>query len=412
MTNIQEKKWLIIVLFNLFIVALAGLILRAFHYVSVPILNYSNFMEGHSHFAFGGWGFMALFIGLYHAFLDKDKIKKKVYSYIFWVVFIMTWGMLFTFPIRGYASISTAFATLYIWTTYWFAFRLYKDTKNHENTLSLKFLKAALLFLVLSSLGPYIMGGLMASGYQDDPRAMNAIYFYLHFQYNGWFIFGIFALFFKWMENRRIVFSQKRGILFYRTLFWSCFPAFLLSVLWGNPDTIFFIIAGLAGVFQLLALIPFYHILYSGFQAIKCTIKPEVRKIGVGLLVLLVLKYFLQFLEAIPAISIWTTTNRNLIIAYLHLVLLGVFTIFLLLYFLEEDLYFWNTNVKIGVWLFIIGFILTEAFLFLQSGLTLFGTFIPSFGIWMFYTTLLLPVGSFFLFVNQIRITKRKKRRN
>ena len=48
-------------LINLFIVALMGVVLRAFPFLSSFPLDYKNMLHGHSHFAFGGWVMPALF---------------------------------------------------------------------------------------------------------------------------------------------------------------------------------------------------------------------------------------------------------------------------------------------------------------------------------------------------------------
>ncbi len=399
-----EKKGLSIVLFNLLIVATAGLILRAFRYTTVPFLDYSNFMEAHSHFAFGGWGFMALFICFYHAFPDKRKIKNKTYSFIFFAALFSVWGMFFSFPFRGYAAVSTSFSTLYIWVTYWFAVRFYRDTVGGNRRFSLKLARAALFFLVFSSLGPYTMGALMASGYGGRPEAMNAIYFYLHFQYNGWFIFGMLALFFNWLEKNQISFSKRRALWFYRLLFWSCLPAFLLSVLWSKPPAFVFIIAGLAGLIQLFALVPLFQLLYKCRKEIRACSHPVVYATGVLVFIFLTLKYLFQFLGAFPDIVRMTVSNRNLIIAYLHLVFLGVYTLFILAYYIQERMLLFHKVTGTGLWLFLTGFILTEILLFGQSGLRLLNLYIPSFSSWMFYTTIPLWLGPVLLWTGHFRI--------
>ncbi len=350
-------------------------------------------MEGHSHFAFGGWGFMILFFCFYHAFLNKDRINNRIYSCLFYGAFFSVWGMLISFPFRGYAGISTAFSTLYIWVTYWFAFRFYRDIKGEKTSFSLKLAKAALFLLVFSSIGPYTMGVIMALGHGSDPRAINAIYFYLHLQYNGWFIFGILALLFKWMEQHKIRFSLKKAKLFYNLLFWSCFPAYLLSVLWSKPGEYVFILAGIAGLVQLLAVIPLFQILNQERKAMKAHLNPVIYRIGILFFIVYTLKYIFQLSGAIPEVVSWTVANRNLVIAYLHLVFLGVFTIFMLSYVLQEQLVPLNKWSTAGLLTFLAGFILTEGLLFGQAGLRLLHIYIPSFGSWMFYTTLPLLLG-------------------
>ncbi len=409
----RAESWLKVVLFNLFIVALLGLLLRAFRFTSIPYLNYSNMMEAHSHFAFGGWGFMALFVGFYHAFLNKLPIRGKTYLLIFATALIAVWGMLFSFPYKGYATVSTAFSTLYIFVTYWFAIQFYRDTKNNTLSIAMKFARAALIFLVFSSIGPFTMGGLMASGNGDEPWVMNAIYFYLHFQYNGWFIFGLFALFFKWMETLRIAIPRKRVMLFYRVMFWSCFPAVLLSFLWSGVGTIVYLIAGLAGLAQLIALVPLVRIIRDCKKELNRHTLPPVKWIGVTVFILFVVKYILEFFGALPVVVEWTFTIRNLLVAYMHLVLLGVVTVFLLCYFIQERLLPFNRTVQSGIWAFVAGFFITEVLLFAASGLWLINDYIPFFNTWMFFSTLLLPLGTGLIWTGSLnKIVNRQSKYN
>ncbi len=399
------RSWLKIVLFNLLIVALLGLLLRAFRFTVIPYsINYSNMMEAHSHFAFGGWGFMALFVGFYHAFLSKGrKAGDRTYFMIFLAALFTVWGMLVSFPFKGYATVSTVFSTLYIFVTYWFTIRFYRDTGPKSDSIAIKFAHAALIFLVFSSIGPFTMGGIMASGNGDEPWAMNAIYFYLHFQYNGWFIFALLALFFKWMETHRISFSKKPALLFYRLMFWSCFPAVLLSFLWSGPGMVAFLIAGLAGLVQVIAVIPFVRILSNCKKEMKAHVLPGIKWMGVGVFILFVIKYVLEFLGAFPVVVNWTFTIRNLLIAYLHLVLLGVVTLFLLCYFIQERFLPFNKGVQRGLWTFIIGFFTTEVLLFGASGLWLLDDYIPAFNSWMFFATLPLPLGAGLIWISSLK---------
>ncbi|MGZ3912046.1 MAG: hypothetical protein ACXVBR_18310, partial [Flavisolibacter sp.] len=41
--------------FNLLLVALIGLLMRSYSFISNLPLAYGNILHGHSHFAFGGW---------------------------------------------------------------------------------------------------------------------------------------------------------------------------------------------------------------------------------------------------------------------------------------------------------------------------------------------------------------------
>lgn len=406
--HINVKKRFAVALFNLLVAAIAGLLLRVLHVIHIPYLNYSNILHAHSHFAFAGWGFIALFMGFYYAFLKEEKVSGKSWFYIFLFSLIAAWGMLISFPFKGYAPVSIAFSTLYTLLTYWFAWRFYQDSGNNKkSTVSLLFARAALLFLVLSSAGPLAMGPLMALGKEGSALAWDAIYFYLHFQYNGWLIFGIITLFFKWLETNQINFSKKQALLFFRLMFWSCFPAFLLSVLWSKPPEIFFLVAGAAGFIQLVAIIPFLRIIKE-CKKNHDFILPVVRRLGAFVFAMFVLKSLLQFLSSFPGAVYWTVAIRHLDIGYLHLVLLGVVTFFLLAYFIQEHILKFNKIIRQGIILFITGFILTETLLFGESLFEIWNSHIPAFDLLMLISTVLLPAGILFLFADHYKILFRR----
>ena len=394
MLSLRTQKWFFFACCNLLIVSLAGLSLRAFHCFDIRGINYLYLLQGHSHFAFAGWGFLVLFIALTYTFIPEEKFFNKRYTLIFISGEITAWSMLISFPMEGYAVTSTTFAALYIFVTYWFSWRFIKDLPSkNKNLLSTKFVKASVFFLVISSLGPFSMGPIMAMGLKNTPVVPNAIYFYLHFQYNGWFMFGILALFFRWLEKKGICYRPKPALFFYRLLFFSCFPAYLLSVLWSKPGTIIFLIATAAGTAQLFSLIPLIRSLKVCRHKLFRLLENNNKVLGIMISILFFLKMLMQFLSSFPYFVRWLTSARNLVIAYLHLVLLGVFTLFIFAFFIEERILELNNLVKKGLWIFLSGLFITEILLFAQVVSNYFNTLIPYFDNLMFYTTILLPLG-------------------
>ena len=387
--------WFIITVGNLLVVSLIGLTLRACRCFNIPVINYDHLLQAHSHFAFSGWGFMALFIVLGTAFRPEKIQSGKAYSGLFYALLLVSWGMLITFFIQGYGTVSIMFSTVYIIISYWFAFRFYNDIRRMDRTISLQFAKAALFFLVISTAGPLALGLVMAKGLKNTVLEMNLIYYYLHFQYNGWLIFGLFAVFFKWLENNDVAYSKSEARLFLRLMFWGCLPGYLLSVLWSNPPGIIYIIAGFGALLHLLALIPLYHIIKDGSEKLSEIFKPYAGKLGVFVLSVLSLKLILQFLSAFPFIVRWAIVSRALVIGYLHLVLLGIVTLSLFIFSFQEHLLTLNHTTLRGLRLFISGFLITEVLLFGEALLNTRNTTIPNFNLWMFYSSILLLFGVF-----------------
>src|SRR5690606_25130782 len=186
-----------------------GLLLRFFFVTPVP-LNYKFILHAHSHTALLGWIYLGLTTLVYKLFLSEAQ-KPKLYKHIFIFTNICIVGMLVTFPIQGYALFSIIFSTLFLFASYWFSwFAIKYIPKKFRNRFSWKLIKTALLYLVLSSIGPWAIGGVMATLGPESIWYKTSIYFYLHFQYNGWFILALLGFVFYFFEEKGIIFNPQR----------------------------------------------------------------------------------------------------------------------------------------------------------------------------------------------------------
>ena len=79
------------------------------------------------------------------------------------------------------------------------------------------------------------------------------------------------------------------------------------------------------------------------------------------------IKLLLQLGSTIPALSTWAFGFRPIVIGYLHLVFLGIFSIFILAYVLYNQYLLYNKKTAFGIWVFIAGIFLNEAFLMAQG---------------------------------------------
>lgn len=416
MTRIISKKvhpliykGITIIFFNFFILSLVGLLLRYYKMEPLSFLNYMNIVHAHSHFAFAGWGFMILSLLLYYSFIPSSKIKRS-YHLLFWLSNLSAFGMLISFPIQGYALYSIGFSTIYIFSTYGFAYKFYHDTKQQKrvDTVAILFAHTSLFFLVISSIGAFGMGPIMAMGKTGTSLAYNTIYFYLHFQYNGWFIFGIIALFFRYLERNNINYAIGKAQLFYVLMVISCILGYFLSTLWTKPNAIAYIFSGVAATLQIFALILLLQIIYASRKALLSNGNQLLRLLGILVLLFFSLKILMQLASVFPVIVEWTTTSRNLIIAYLHLVMLGVFTIYIFFHLIKTSLITQSIWLTLGLYLFLIGFFTTETLLFLKALLLLFDQGIPNFSFWVFILTLFLPLGILSIFIGQFVHKKNK----
>src|SRR5680860_44348 len=158
----MKKSWIIISFFNFFIAALMGLMLRSAFIWEIDWLEYRNMMHGHSHLAMLGWVYLALYALIWYRFIPKEKREKRVYSLLFWFTQFTVVGMMGSFPLQGYQVISISFSSLHILSSYVFCYLVWKDHHILKAEVSL-LLKTALVLMILSTMGVWILGPLAMS---------------------------------------------------------------------------------------------------------------------------------------------------------------------------------------------------------------------------------------------------------
>ncbi len=273
----MTKQWFGVALFNLFVAACLGVLMRYAFVSEVSWLHFSYVLHAHSHTAMLGWVYLAFYAFFILAFLDKAQQQQKFYRWLFWVTQISVIGMLIAFPLQGYATWSISFSTLHILCSYAFTYRFFKDLK-HKTTAALpsvRFAKMALIFMVVSTLALWSLGPITAMGKQGSALYYAMIQFFLHFQFNGWFIFAALALFFRLLENNTISISAKYLNYFFYTLIVSCFLTYFLAVTWSTPLPILFAINGVGVSIQLISLIFFFFLLQKIYPAIRQQFSPK-----------------------------------------------------------------------------------------------------------------------------------------
>jgi hypothetical protein len=365
--NNAARKWIRIALINLFIVALLGVIMRYKIAYSLPFIDQKNFLHAHSHFAFAGWITQAL-MTLMVAYLAKHSSQDifKKYRWLLWCNLISAYGMLLSFAWEGYGIVSIIFSTLSIFISYAFTFIFWKGLNKQEtrNVTHLWF-KAALIFNVISSFGAFSLSYLMANNISHPNWYLASIYFYLHFQYNGWFFFGCVGLLNEHLSNSGIAFSIRRKS------FWlfaaACIPAYFLSALWLPIPLWVYIIVALASLAQLLGWVILVKQMIIKKSLLFKDINVQTRWILILSGIALSIKLLLQGVSTIPSLSQFAFGFRPVVIGYLHLVLLGVITLFIIAYSKMKNVIYTNRTGNYGIIIFISGIILNELFLLIQG---------------------------------------------
>ncbi len=398
---ISSKKQITIALLYFFFAACLGLFLRFF-----PVANfnatYKFIVHTHSHIALLGWVYTALISVIHHIYFD-DK-KKHRYSQLFWFTqFTIIW-MLFTFPFQGYALYSIIFTTLFLLASYGFTFSFFKHIKPHlKTTISYKFIRFSLLLMLLSSIGPWVLGIIMASLGKTSVWYKIAIYFYLHFQYNGWFIFALFGFFFYFLEKNNINFNSKKSKQFFMLMKISVFLTFFLSVLFTKPPVYFYFLGGVGSILQIIGILLFIKLLQPIKRVIFGSIDTKLTAVLLKTSVFLfMLKIGLQAISAFPYFANLATQQLDFVIGYIHLTFLGVVSISLFAFLYEFKLLNFS---KTGFYLFFTGFLTSEIFIFYKGFSTWLRWYFPdNYYSYLIIASSFMPLGILVILLKSSRV--------
>ncbi len=361
------QKWIRIALINLCIVAFLGVIMRYKIAWSLPFIEQENILHAHYHFAFSGWITQALMtLMIAHLTVGSSENIFKKYRWFLLANLIIAYAMLFSFMWAGFNAVSITASTFSILISYIFAVIYWRDlNKIKIKSVSSYWFKAALAFNILSSFGTFFLSYLMINKISHPHWYLASTYYFLHFQYNGWFFFACMGLFsarltVAGIRNR---FQKKIFILFAG----ACIPAFFLSALWLPIPAWVYVLVVVAALAQLWAWIILIKKIITNrlsfFEGINAQTKWILILSGTALSI----KLLLQAGSTIPSLSKIAFGFRPVVIGYLHLVLLGVITLFIIGYSKINHFISTNRIGNFGVIIFISGIILNELFLMIQG---------------------------------------------
>ncbi len=365
--NKSKKIWVGIALVNLCVVALLGFVLRSKILFSIPFIDFKYLLHAHSHYAFGGWVSLALLVLMTYEILPRSVNKNKRYKWLLLCILVFAIGMLLSFPFQGYGLISILCSILFIFTTYAYSYLFIKHLIYTKNSRTVKLLSvSALVSLVLSSVGPFVLAYLLASKSNNVFLYRDSIYTYLHLQYNGFFTLAIMALFFNRLEHRIPITKEKMLYQFAIILVLTVIPSMFLSYLWHYPNTWFRIIAVAGSLLLLLCCIYFIGTLKTITTPLK-EMNKTVLAIGSISFGAFVLKMLMQSLTIFTEIGNLVFANRPMIIGFLHLVLLGFVSLYLIAHFLQADYLRQNKTSEMAVNVFASAVVLNEVILMMQG---------------------------------------------
>ena len=321
----QNKLWFYPMLFGV-LGSVIGLLLRYGIAVGSSIVPFKNILHSHSHTMLLGLLFNALLTITIIRFVNQ--LSKSLYR--LYISLQICVGILFImFIVQGYAFVTILFSTIHLWLSYAILILVWKQLKG--NSTAIRLVKYGIILHFISSLGPYALGPLKAFGMQDNPWYRQAIFFYLHFQYFGSFFMWMLAALF---DNANIKMSKKKTII----------TVFSLALLYSHSlaysfDYVFLKILGFIGAISLL---------YTLVSVSKNLVKnKKINHIHIVLLTILIL----NCLGSAPYFSSLVSENRFILIAWLHMLFLGMYLPFI---FKELSIKVHNSVVIIYITTFLI----------------------------------------------------------
>ncbi|MCO5268016.1 MAG: hypothetical protein M9897_03870 [Brumimicrobium sp.] len=389
---IRYDKHIQIALSSFLAAIMLGLMLR---YTAVENLNfvYKYVVHTHSHIAMSGWVYLALITIITKLYLN-NSIPKKTYRFIFGNTLVSIVGMLASFPFQGYALISIIFSTLYLIASYFYAWAFFKYTpKEIKSTNSYKLIKYAVIYLIISSIGPWGIGAVMGTLGSSSPLYHSTIYLYLHYQYNAWMLLGVIGIVVKLLEDNHIEIDKNLFRKFLISFNIGVNITYLLSILFVEPPSIIYILAIVGAAIQIGSFVYLYHTLRDGIKKAYQFIDKRIIIVLKWGFVLASIKLFMQLIGAFPDIAALIVKNKFLTIGFIHWVFLGVITMPLLVLLKHFKFIYLSKKYLIA---YVLGFSLTEILIFYKPASVIFGLYVIPFQIFnvsLFLASLLL-VGS------------------
>ena len=284
--------------------------------------------------------------------------------------------MIPTFIWKGYFVGSIIASTGALLVSFIFFFALLRDFKG-VNHIAKPWLLGGLFFAMFSSIGVFALSYMMMSGNVNQNIYLASTYFYLHFQYNGLFIFGCIAVLLTHLKSIGIIITESENKTLFWLMFFGCLIGYGLSVLWWPLPLWLLLIVAAATLLQTIGVVKLFAIIKRNWTALVLHTSPFQRRVLLFVAFAFSVKILLQLGSTIPAVSQLAFGFRNIVIAYLHLVLLMCISIFLVNQIFATQLFKITKPLLACFIALIIGIFLNELVLGVMGVFSIFYVYIP-----------------------------------
>ena len=190
--------------------------------------------------------------------------------------------------------------------------------------------------------------------------------------------------------------------------FIACIPAYFLSTLWWDLPVFIYVLSVIAAFIQVYTWFKFLLIIIKTKQEFIENLPYFLKYILLFVGFALSAKFLLQLGSTIPALSQLAFGFRPIVIAYLHLVLLAVISLFLLFYIYANPLIHYNKQIKTGIIIFSVGVLLNEVVLAVQGIASFSYTVIPLVNEMLFGAAIVLVSGIGIMVIYSIKKVKKQ----
>lgn len=385
------QSYLIWGLWLFLIAALLGTSMRLFWVVDLPFFEYTNVLHAHSHLAMLGWGFTVI-CTLFIFFLKGHIQQPKAYCRLLMANVLVCLVMTIAFILKGYTILSISLLTAHLLIAYRLGFLLLKDLNKLANQTASLLGRWAIYWMFISTAGVWLLPVVIVNFGKLDPMYFASIEFFLHLQFNGWFVYAILAFLVLTLERKGVLLNISKREFWLLQL--SLILTYGLPVFWSYPIPVLSYLNGLGVVIQLLVLGKILFPLAKKWR-VSNSDKLEIgdRLVWIGIVSLLI-KTGIQFTLILPSFLEASSEIRQFFVGFIHLIMLGVFTLTSLGVCIRFEVIPPNKLSELGLTMLVVGFISTELILFVQ-GLLLWNSLgsIPSYHEVILAFTLFLPVG-------------------
>ncbi|MBP3191677.1 hypothetical protein [Natronogracilivirga saccharolytica] len=152
-------------------------------------------IHGHSHVALLGWAFLGMMGLVLEAGTIRRTLPRRSVTGLGTLTVLVTFLLFVAFVREGYAPLSIALSTVHMLLGYGLAWIFFRNAVGDGHPGSQYFLEGAVFWMVMATAGIW----LLAVGRGLPPFWVDAsVQFYLHILFNGWFLFALCGLAFRY----------------------------------------------------------------------------------------------------------------------------------------------------------------------------------------------------------------------